>query len=394
MTPLHEINSCEVCGNINIKPVLNLGLHPLCDDLIKIGDARICNEYPIEILFCDECITAHQRYPVQKTLLFPEDYHYRARVTGSVLSGMRDLVDGCIKRYGDLRGKLVLDIGCNDGSLLNIFHEKGCRTVGIEPTGAADDVDNAHTTIKGFFDSRTAVSFSNVFGHADIITFTNVFAHIGDLPALLQNLQTIMSQDTILIIENHYLGEILNRGQFDTFYHEHPRTYSFKSFLKIAETLERNLVDVEFVSRYGGNLRVHITSHGKRCPVPDESSFLGKFALLENNMKSWQIRVRKIILEHVAKYGPMPAKAFPGRAAILVKLLGLDETHISAVYEIKGSIKTGHYVPGTRIPILEERALYQKSTNESILNLAWHIPTEVRDNLRSNQYYGEIIDIR
>ena len=74
---------------------------------------------------------------------------------------------------------------------------------------------------------------------------------------------------------------------------------------------------------------------------------------------------------------------FFGRAAILIKLLSLDENQISGVYEIKGSIKVNHYVPGTRIPILPEKDLYaSEENNKPILNLAWHIPNEVREKLK------------
>ena len=97
---------------------------------------------------------------------------------------------------------------------------------------------------------------------------------------------------------------------------------------------------------------------------------------------------------HVNTHGPIRAKAFPGRAAILIKLLGLNERHISAVYEIEGSIKVQHYVPGTRIPILPEKELYLGDLGIRILNLAWHIPDEVRANLISHGYYGNVIDIK
>jgi hypothetical protein len=76
-------------------------------------------------------------------------------------------------------------------------------------------------------------------------------------------------------------------------------------------------------------------------------------------------------------------------------MLNLNEEHISAVYEIKGSIKVNHYVPGTRIPILPEKDLYAKDDQDkSILNLAWHLPKEVRDNLAKNNYTGDVIDIK
>ncbi len=83
---------CEVCGSRSIVEVLNLGEHPLCDDLIPIGSNTTCTMYPIDIVFCTNCFTAFQNYDVEKKLLFPQTYHYRARMTGSVLSGMKDLV--------------------------------------------------------------------------------------------------------------------------------------------------------------------------------------------------------------------------------------------------------------------------------------------------------------
>jgi len=391
---MNEIKICEVCGNDDLHTVLDLGNHPLCDDLVPFGDARICNEYPIEILFCNQCLTAHQRFQVPKHDLFTTDYHYRARMTGSVLRGMSDLVNSCEQKFGDLSGKLVLDIGCNDGSLLGFFKERGCQTIGVEPTGAAKD--SSHTTINAFFDAESAKKVLELAGKPDIITFTNVFAHIEDLPTLLNNLRTLISEKTVIVIENHYLGAVLDYGQFDTFYHEHPRTYSFNSFKYIAKSLGLNLIDCEFVSRYGGNIRAYMGgSKAIDFLSVNENKFMERFGMMNLSILDWRRKTRNVIFDHIQRRGKLRAKAFPGRAAILIKLLGLDEQHISAVYEIKGSIKVGHYVPGTRIPILPEKDLYAEADqNAPILNLAWHLPAEVRENLKKNNYLGEVIDIK
>lgn len=390
---MNKITDCEVCGNKNLRLVLDLGKHPLCDDLVPIGSSRICEQYPIEILFCDVCFTAHQRFQVPKKTLFTDSYHYRARMTGSVLTGMSELVDSCEKKIGILNGKTVLDIGCNDGSLLNFFAAKGCKTIGVEPTGAA--AESRHKTINAFFDRNTANEVLREVGQPDIITFTNVFAHIENLPELLANLRLLISDKTVVVIENHYLGVILDSGQFDTFYHEHPRTYSFKSFQYVAKSLGINLIDVQFVSRYGGNIRVYL-GHGKPSSIViDESRFSQKFDAINRDLLSWKSETMNLIEKLVKEHGPLRAKAFPGRAAILMHILGLNESHISAVYEIKGSIKVGHYVPGTRIPILPEADLFaEKDLSKPIINLAWHIPAEVRANLAAHSYSGEVIDIK
>ncbi len=388
-----KITKCEVCENEQLKKVLDLGNHPLCDDLIPMEEESSCEEFPIEILFCEKCLTAHQNYQIPKQTLFSKNYHYRARMTGSVLSGMADFVEGCENRFGSLHGKVVLDIGCNDGSLLDFFKIKGCKTVGIEPTGAA--LESKHPTINEYFDKRSAYQVLSLTGKPDLIVFTNVFAHIEDLQSLINNLKILSQDNTKIVIENHYLGAVFNGGQFDTFYHEHPRTYSFRSFEFIAQSLEVNVLDAEFVSRYGGNIRVYLGVGDKNQLDIDESHFSSAFIKMSTDMLKWITETRVMIDDHVSKHGLMRAKAFPGRAAILIKLLGLNENHISAVYEIKGSIKVGHYVPGTRIPILPEVELYaKKDLKKPILNLAWHLPSEVRANLLVNGYTGHVIDIK
>ena len=65
----------------------------------------------------------------------------------------------------------------------------------------------------------------------------------------------------IALIENHYLGSVIKKNQFDTFYHEHPRTYSLKSFVNISKLLECNLIHFSFPKRYGGNIRVIFSKH-------------------------------------------------------------------------------------------------------------------------------------
>jgi SAM-dependent methyltransferase len=388
-----KITKCEVCENEQLKKVLDLGTHPLCDDLIPMEEESSCEEFPIEILFCEKCLTAHQIYQIPKRTLFTKNYHYRARMTGSVLSGMADFVEGCENRFGSLHGKVVLDIGCNDGSLLDFFKIKGCKTVGIEPTGAA--LESKHPTINEYFDKRSAYQVLSLTGKPDLIVFTNVFAHIEDLQSLINNLKILSQDNTKIVIENHYLGAVFNGGQFDTFYHEHPRTYSFRSFEFIAQSLEVNVLDAEFVSRYGGNIRVYLGVGDKKQLDIDESHFSSAFIKMSTDMLKWITETKVMIDDHVSKHGLMRAKAFPGRAAILIKLLGLNENHISAVYEIKGSIKVGHYVPGTRIPILPEIELYaKKDLKKPILNLAWHLPSEVRANLLVNGYTGHVIDIK
>ncbi len=401
---LHEISDCEVCGNRVLVPVLDLGLHPMCDDLIRNGDSRVCEEYPIEILYCEDCCTAHQRFQIPKRVLFPREYHYRARFTGDVLKGMESLVASYVEKFGSLSGKTVLDIGCNDGSLLGFFRNHGAITIGVEPTGAASDAEGkGHCIVNDYFTEALAEELLIEHGKPDVITFTNVFAHIEDLRGLIRALAKLVGKNTVLVIENHYLGSVLSGMQFDTFYHEHPRTYSLNSFAIISRKLGMDLINCEFPSRYGGNIRVFIADATSKhagiggnltARLEQEKEFSRLFSAQRNNILRWHNKKSSVIYKLVSQYGKLRAKAFPGRAAILVKLLGLDETSISAVYEKPGSLKLGNYIPGTKIPIFSDTDLFAESNKDlPILNFAWHIADEIAVYLRDAGYKGEIVNI-
>lgn len=401
---MNKVISCEVCGNETLASVLDLGDHPMCDDLIQVGDERTCKEYPIHIVYCANCHTAHQNYQVPKQDLFPQTYHYRSRFTADVLNGMKGLVQWCEELVGSLAGRSVVDVGCNDGSLLGFFRDKGAVTFGIEPTGACADAQaQGHITYNNFLTPELAAQVAVEQGNPDIIVFTNVFAHIEDLSAVLESLRCLMSSTTVIIIENHYLGAVLDGNQFDTFYHEHPRTYSYTSFIHIARSLGLNVTNVEFPARYGGNIRVllrrqdvegdTIGAEGEAV-LKREAAFAGQFETMRRNVEVWRTRKRAAIEAIVGEHGKIAAKAFPGRAAILVKLLGLDTNLISVVYEKPGSLKIGHYLPGTRIPIASDDDLFASGDlSRPLLNLAWHISDEIRNYMIRQGYAGPIIDI-
>jgi len=399
---LKQIKHCELCGHKNLQEVLNIGNHPLCDDLIPISSNRQCTSYPITILLCQNCLTAHQKFQIRKEILFPLNYHYRARFTKDVLNGMENLVNDCEKFLHTLQNVKVLDVGCNDGSLLNFFKKKGSFTVGIEPTKASMDASEAgHKIYNEFFDARLAEKVFKQESLFDVVVFTNVFAHIDDLKNLLLNIKKVLKKDGLLIIENHYLGSVLKGNQFDTFYHEHPRTYSALSFIHIAKILGLKLTDFKFTSRYGGNIRVFISNKENynkdfldKTIKNEKETFECLFLKMNKFINTWKTEINSKLKNIIKKNGPLVAKAFPGRAAILIHLLGYDQRDISVVYEKPNSLKIDHFVPGTRIPIKSEKELFEKKEKHThLLNLAWHIPDEIDSYMKENKFEGKIINI-
>ena len=392
------IKKCQVCSNKNLKQILDLGNQPLCDDLKKKGVGK---KYKTKIIFCDKCFTAFQKYNVDKKILFHKNYHYRARNTKDVVNGMKELANSALKKIHKSGRINVLDIGCNDGTLLDIFKKKGCKTYGIEPTNAFKDAHKkGHKIFNCFFNYKNAKKIKKQIKDVDIISFTNVFAHIDDLDELLKSLKIMLNKNTMVVVENHYLGEVIKKNQFDTFYHEHPRTYSLNSFLHIAERIKLRIEDVQFVKRYNGNIRVFLKNKNKKNNIKvkkfisNEKKLIKLVYSFQNKLHMWRVRKKIEIINIVKKNGPISAKAYPGRAAKIINLLGLNKDFISSVYEKKMSLKIGYLVQGTNIPIISDELFIRRNNKKKIiLNLAWHIDKEIKNYLKKElNFKGKVID--
>ena len=388
---------CEVCSQELIGPTLDLGSHPLCDDLQRLDSHVIAPPYEQIIQLCSTCLTAHQLNPVEKEKLFKPDYHYRAGLTTDVLNGMEDLVSMILDLEHDRKSRIVLDVGCNDGSLLGIFKKRFPEiiTIGVDPTNAIKESGSKiDYPIQSFFNENTANQILEKFGRPDIITFTNVFAHIENLPQLLSAIKILVSEKTTLVIENHYLGAILEKNQFDTFYHEHPRTYSAHSFQHIAQSLGMSIKSIELPKRYGGNIRVVMVktkiqeSAAFLGELKLESNFLERFERMQTVFENWKLDSMAVIGD-LAKGGEIYGKSLPGRAVMLISSLGLDNDFMPAVFEQNKSPKVGHYVPGTKIKILSDDELLELKPRKVIV-WGWHIADEVCEYLKQIGFRGEI----
>ena len=395
------IKNCQICSKKKLSKFLNLDNQPLCDDLKKKPNK---NEFfKLEINFCKNCLTAYQKYNIDNKKLFPKNYHYRAANTKDVLMGMDNFVNEIKNIKKKLDNKTVLDIGCNDGSLLSIFKKRGCKTFGIEPTNAAFEAKKkGHTIFNNYLNKKTAKKIKKRLKKIDVITFTNVFAHIENFKDLIDSLKILLNKETLIVIENHYLGEVLKKNQFDTFYHEHPRTYSLNSFYKISKLLSLNIFNFDFVKRYNGNIRIFLSSKENTkikkkliINLKNEKKILIKIKSFQNKIDKWKIK-KKIQLEKLSNiYGPISGKGFPARASIIINLLKLNTNIISYIFEKDKSLKVNKYVPGTDIKILKDSDFSTIERKKPILiNFAWHIPKEINNYVRNKlKYKGKILNI-
>lgn len=389
-TVVAKIQTCEVCLSKLEGPELDFGYQPLCDELKASPEESLhVTKYHQNIILCQICFTAHQKYQVPKKELFKPNYHYRASLTKDVLNGMEELAISCSK-YKNLNEKsVVLDVGCNDGSLLSIFkHKYKVKTIGVDPTDALDDALDLDLKIKDYFSSDTIEKINEKFNKVDVITFTNVFAHIEDLKSLLVNLKKIISDETIIIIENHYLGSIIEQNQFDTFYHEHPRTYSIRSFDFISNQLDVSIQDILFPRRYGGNIRVIMSKQSKKKEenILEDNFILSDFQKIQSYYESWNADSKRIIEDLISSGSEFNGKSLPGRGVMLINSLDISKSFMPKVFEQNFSPKVGNYVPGTDIYIDKDENII----GDNLIIWSWHVIDEIISYLKKIDFKGSI----
>tara|TARA_B110000008_G_C16978250_1_gene567069 strand:- start:944 stop:2155 length:1212 start_codon:yes stop_codon:yes gene_type:complete len=391
--------NCDVCKDKLSPNVLSLGAQPLCDDLKKIGSSKKNKLYKIELKLCKNCLTINQLHKVDQKILFPKKYNYRAALTKDVQKGMDDFTNK-VSKLIKKKNKSVLDIGCNDGSLLNFFKKKGFKTFGIEPTNAYEDCSKNHKIFNEYFTKKSVTKILSKNKFIDVVTFTNVFAHIPDFQELIKNLKLLVPNINYLVIENHYMGSVFKTNQFDTFYQEHPRTYSVNSFIYISKLLGMKIKKIEFPKRYGGNIRVYMSNNDNKNKfdikkiLKKEKLFKKEFMSLKNKINIWKKSKNLVINDLIKKGHTIYGKAFPGRASILINLLKLDSNKLKCIFEQNNSPKNFHFVPGGKIPILPDRSMLKTLGKKSIIiNFSWHISSEIKKYLKKMKVKNKIINI-
>ena len=389
------IDKCQICNSSKLNLILDLGHQPLCDSLLA---KEMLNQpettYPLRMFWCEECSLAQLDYCVDGSVVFHPDYPYRTGVTKELVEYLNGVSSSLISKYNLKHDDLVVDLGSNDGTLLMGFKEHGIKVLGVEPTNIAKLANqNGIETVQEFFTMDIANEIKNKYSEASIVVATNMFAHMASIGEVVSGIETILKDDGVFVFENHYLLDVIQGGQFDTIYHEHLRTYSLKSLIKLFSYYDFTITDVERGSRYGGNIRVHVTK-GKNRPVSENVTALLN---LEENSDLYKLETYRKFAERVKKAKKdfmnfllkikddgktIVANSCPGRSVTLLNYYGVDADLIPYIAEQPTSLKLGMFLPGKLIPVVNNEILIKEQPDYVIL-LAWHYAEPIMEQLKA-----------
>lgn len=389
-----NITTCQVCNSDKLHNVLDLGYQPLCDSLLTKEMLNYPEtSYPLRMIWCQNCTMVQLDYCVESKLVYHPDYPYRSGITKELVEYQTIMSQSLVKKYSLNKKDLVVDIGSNDGTLLQGFKNQGIKILGVEPTNIAKIANDAGIkTIQAYFDTKVAKKIKQKHGLSSLIVTTNTFAHMQTLGEFIMGAYLLLKDGGLFINETHYLLDIIAGGQFDTIYHEHLRTYSLKAYVALFDQYDFTVTDVERGSRYGGNIRVHATK-GKGRPVSAEvkkllklekDAGLGKlstYTRFAERVKRARFEFMEFLYKTKISGKHVVGNSCPARSSTLLNYYGVDSQLLPYLAEQPTSLKLNKYLAGKHIPIVNNQRLIDEQPDYVVI-LAWHLAKPIMEQLK------------
>lgn len=397
------VRLCQGCASAELTPVIEFGHQPPVHSLLsrdQLDEPEAT--YPLRLVRCTSCGLAQLGHIVDPRIIFPDEYPYLTGLTGILRSNFRDLAKQARERFGLRPGDLAVDIGSNDGTLLEGFRDFGLRVVGVEPTGIARIAnERGIPTIKAFFDELVAQDIVDRHGKARVITGTNVMAHVDDTDAVLRGVATMLADDGVFASESHYLLGLVERLQYDTIYHEHLRYYALRPFVRLLERNGFAAIDAEPVPTHGGSIRVWATRHPGEPPsarldamtrAEDKYGLYGDeaFARFRARVVDAKQRTAELLLRLRRDGARVVGVGAPARASMVLNTCHIEPDLVDYVAEQAGSLKIGLYMPGSHVPVVDEERLFEEAPEYALL-LSWHIADDITKKMRAKGYRGRFV---
>jgi len=369
---------------------LDLGLTALANKFITKEELS-CTEasYPLTVGFCHSCNHIQLTEIVPPKEMF-EEYLYVSSASDTLKNHLYDLSDTVVKRFGLGPEHLVVDIGCNDGTLLSGFRRHGVRVLGVDPAANLAALTH-HIGIDryvGFFNANTASEILTNWGPAAAITATNTFPHIPELQDFISGIKKILAAGGVFVIEAHYLVDLLEQCAFDTIYHEHVSYWSLGAMIRIFERAGMEIVDVERLPIHHGQIRVFVQRQGEGWVRPtvakvleterdlgiDQLATFRRFGARTQKIKTdLQNKLQDLrgAGKTVVGYGA------PAKGNTLLSYLDIGPNLVPYIAD-RSTLKQGRYTPGMHIPVVPPDRLLTDQP-DYVLLLAWNFADEIVD---------------
>lgn len=398
--------ACRFCGAELTCEACDFGDQPLANSLVPM-DAPDAAEprYPLRVMVCPACLLVQLEHTVEPAVIFGE-YSYMSSVSASWRDHVASFAAMAVDRFALTSESLVVEVGSNDGVLLQAFVACGIRCLGIDPAAnlAAEARRRDVPTVTAFFSEATAAALVREGRRANLLVANNVLAHVEALTDFTRGLAMLLAPGGTLSIEVPHALAMLRDSQFDTIYHEHVCYFSALVLRRILAAVGLVVFDVETLPMHGGSLRLlaqHAeTGHHQITPALDTIIAAERDAGLDRperyrTLADAAARVtgglRRFLDQARADGATVAAYGAAAKGTMLLNAARADASDILFVADAN-PLKQGYRMPGCRVPIVSPDEL-RSARPKFLLLLPWNIADEIIEATRFIGTWGGLFVI-
>ncbi|HEY1789830.1 MAG TPA: class I SAM-dependent methyltransferase [Verrucomicrobiae bacterium] len=393
--------TCRLCGGPALTPVISLGEQHIGGAFARPGSpVPVQRQIPLDLVRCDPsvdqnaCGLVQMRHSVPPRVLY-SSYWYRSGINQT----MRDHLAGIAHTAGPLAGlkadDLVLDIGCNDGTLLKSYQTKGIKRLGIDPSNVVAHARAAGLEVVNDFFSANALRSAYPDQKPKVITSIAMFYDLENPRAFVSDIKASLHEEGVWIVELSYLPSMLRMNSFDTICHEHLEYYSLAPMERLLAEFQLEAIDVMLNDSNGGSFRVAVAHAGKIKPSAEATDRVQQlrlsefelaldtnapYALFSKNIKTIRNEVRAFLKKAKAQKKLVHGYGASTKGNTTLQYCGVTPDLLPAIAD-RNEDKWGTTTVGTNIPIISE-AESRKQKPDFYFVLPWHFIKEFKQRER------------
>lgn len=390
-------DTCRLCGSRNLEIALHYVPTPPADAYVPMEAAGIVQEvYPLDLYLCHDCGFSQVSDIIRADSIYV-DYIYETKSSLGLVDHFKRYAYAVVDQYKPAPGSLVIDLGSNDGSLLQFFKERGMKVLGIDPAReiALEATKAGLETLPEFFTAELSQRIRKERGPAAIITANNIYANVDELGEFTDNIRPLLAPDGVFIFESYYLSDLIKNIVFDFIYHEHLSSFSVTPLVSFFKRHGMELIDAQRVPTKGGSLRYTVQLAGGPRPVSpriaellaeeerDGVTKIETFRKFSARIEAAKDELRALLTRLKSEGKTIAGYGAAATTTTLIYHFGLGDFLSFMVDEY--TRKQNVLSPGLHLPVLPPQALIDKKADYTII-IAWRY---VEPILEKNKAYRD-----
>jgi 2-polyprenyl-3-methyl-5-hydroxy-6-metoxy-1,4-benzoquinol methylase len=378
-----------------------LGLQPLSENYLKPEQLnQIEAFYPLHVYFCENCFLVQLDESVSPQKIFNE-YAYFSSSSRGWIKHIETYAEMIVDKLGLGNASQVVEIGSNDGYLLQFFASKGIPVLGVEPAAnvAGEAIKKGIPTIVNFFGREISKELIKQDKQADLLIGNNILAQVPDINGFVEGLANLLKPSGVITLEFHHLLNLIDKNQFDTISHERFSYFSFFIVEKILASHGLTVFDVEELSTHGGSLRVYarhsedvskdITPNVSKVKKREQAVGLTKtekYLMFSEKVKETKRSILDLLIKLRRNRKSIVGYGAHAEAHTLLNYCCITSDFLEYTVD-RNPDKQGKFIAGVHIPIFHPDKI-EETKPDYVVVLPWNIKGEIMNQLSYISRWG------